>query len=264
MPTRTLAGIETAYLDHGERPPKALFLHCSLAHQGAWLPLLKAMALPPARTLDMPGHGASGPWDDALGDYSERAMEIAAALCEGTMDVVGHSFGATVALRLAVKRPELVRSLVLIEPVFFAAAKGDPRYDTQVRDFAPFEAAMEAGDHEGATRIFTDLWGTGLPWEALPPQQKRYMTERIHLIPAGASSIYGDSGAILKPGQLESVAVPVTLIEGAMSKPVMGAIMDGLERRLPETTRHIIDGAGHMAPITHPEAVAALISLSDG
>jgi lipase len=41
------------------------------------------------------------------------------------VDVIGHSFGGTVALRLAVERPDLVRSLVLIEPVFVAALLAD-------------------------------------------------------------------------------------------------------------------------------------------
>lgn len=55
---------------------------------------------------------------------------IARAALGAPVDVIGHSFGATVALRLALERPELVRSLVLVEPVLFAAAKAaeDPRF----------------------------------------------------------------------------------------------------------------------------------------
>ncbi|MEM8978410.1 MAG: alpha/beta hydrolase [Pseudomonadota bacterium] len=263
MPTRKIAGIETAYLNHTGSAPEALLLHCSLAHQGAWLPLLKALGHPPARTFDLPGHGASGPWDQALGDYSEIATQIAAALCPKPLDVIGHSFGATVALRLAVARPDLVRQLVLIEPVFFAAAKDDPRYQAHKDAFAPFEAAMEAGEAERATQLFTDIWGTGLPWATLPKSQRDYMTQRIHLIPAGASGISADNAGLLRPGKLESLACPVTLIEGEISDPVMGAILDHLEHRMLQVSRHVIAGAGHMAPITHPKDVAEVIGLSN-
>ena len=47
--------------------------------------------------------------------------EIGKALMGGEpMDVVGHSFGGSIALRLALEMPELVKSLTLIEPVCFA------------------------------------------------------------------------------------------------------------------------------------------------
>jgi pimeloyl-ACP methyl ester carboxylesterase len=40
---------------------------------------------------------------------------------------------------------------------------------------------------------------------------------------------------------------------------VIAAISAGLERRLPAARRETIPGAGHMGPITHPDAVAAAI-----
>jgi pimeloyl-ACP methyl ester carboxylesterase len=40
---------------------------------------------------------------------------------------------------------------------------------------------------------------------------------------------------------------------------VADAINSSIERRLPNVARAVIDGAGHMAPITHPEPVAAAI-----
>jgi lipase len=60
--------------------------------------------------------------------------------------------------------------------------------------------------------------------------------------------------------RLESLGVPVLLIEGGASPPVIGAIHAELARRLPMATRLSVAGAGHMVPITHPEPVAAAIA----
>ena len=125
MPDGLKAGSPTYWTRFGQGPKPALAIHCSLAHSGSWGAL--ARHLSGALTLtafDMPGHGRSGEWD-GHGEIQKRTAEIAADLLDGPAHVIGHSFGATVALRLAVLRPELVRSLVLIEPVFFAVALAD-------------------------------------------------------------------------------------------------------------------------------------------
>ena len=64
------------------------------------------------------------------------------------IDVIGHSFGATVALRLAVEQPEKVRSLTLIEPVFFAVAGQDvPASLVAAQPYRDaLQAALDKGD----------------------------------------------------------------------------------------------------------------------
>jgi lipase len=81
------------------------------------------------RFPDRAGHGgarggtrrATGPRFPRPG--TEHALGL---LPEGPVHLIGHSFGATVALRLAIEAPERVASLTLIEPVLFAAAPDGP------------------------------------------------------------------------------------------------------------------------------------------
>jgi 3-oxoadipate enol-lactonase len=64
---------------------------------------------------ELPGHGGSSTLPapmETLDPYADRL----AALLRGPSVVVGHSLGAVVALRLASRRPELVRGLVLAGP----------------------------------------------------------------------------------------------------------------------------------------------------
>ena len=51
----------------------------------------------------------------------------------------------------------------------------------------------------------------------------------------------------------------MTLIRGSESDPSVAAIHAVLARLIPDTTEHVIDGAGHMSPMTHTAEVARLI-----
>ncbi len=242
------------------------FIHCSLAHNGVWAPLLKALGEEDPILIELPGHGQAPDWDERQ-DYQDQALDAAlSALPEEPVALVGHSFGGTVALRLAVEAPQRVASLTLIEPVFFAAAReaGDPAYNAHVAAFEPFLAAIKDGEKETAARLFTGMWGTGLPWGRIPEAQRQYLIDRIHLIPAGAPAIEEDRAGLLRPGRLEALGMPVHLIEGAASPKVIGAIQGELSRRIQGATRDIVEGAGHMLPITHPDAVADLLTVKAG
>ncbi|MEQ9258384.1 MAG: alpha/beta hydrolase [Roseovarius sp.] len=259
MPVTEQAGFPTYWTRYGEggaRP--ALLIHCSLAHSGSWAQMASELAPRLAMTaFDMPGHGRSAAWAED-GEIQQRTAEIAASFLDAPTDLIGHSFGATLALRLAVERPELVRSLTLIEPVFFAVAFADHpemRAEEQARD-AAFRDAMEAGDMRAAARAFTGNWGDGTAWETLPEAQKNHLASQMYLVAAGRAALYEDAGGMLAPGRLARVACPVLLIEGSTSPPIISAITEGLAARLPDARRRVIEGAGHMAPITHARQVA--------
>lgn len=261
MPQQAIAGHDTAWRVFGTGPQPALALHCSLAHSGEWAGL--APLLLPQLTLtapDLPGHGRSAPWDGTV-DLHALATAVATGLAAqtGPQDVIGHSFGATVALRLALERPDLVRRLILIEPVLFCAARGTPAFAAYERQHLPFAAALQAGNIEGAAGLFQLIWGSG-PLEALPEPQRRYILDRTPLIAAQNPALIEDAGGLLRPFRLEALVRPVLLLEGAASPPVIGAILDALSHRLPDNRRVSVPGAGHMLPLTHPAEVAGAIT----
>jgi pimeloyl-ACP methyl ester carboxylesterase len=68
--------------------------------------------------VDLPGHGRSDPLPAAPGvaPYADRVGLLLERLGLAPADVVGHSLGGLVGIRLATRRPEAVRSLVLASP----------------------------------------------------------------------------------------------------------------------------------------------------
>ena len=79
------------------------------------------------------------------------------------MYLVDHSYGGTIALRLALEVPQLVRSSILIEPVLVnLACKDDPAFkNSQDLDHKKSNDALSAGDFERAASAFAANWGDG-------------------------------------------------------------------------------------------------------
>lgn len=236
--------------------PLAL-IHCGLAHGGVWRRFLEALNLDvdPA-LIELPGHGDAVDWDESR-DYADQATELALDdMPSEPVPLIGHSFGAAVALRIAIERPGRASSLVLIEPVLYSAVEGTYIHDKAMRDMAPFAKKAQAGSMATAAKEFHTLWGSDSNWDDLQEQQRRYMTARMNLILAAEEYLWRGSKKLLQEGRLEELDIPVTLVEGDQSHPVMTQIVDALGRRIPDAEGIIVPGAGHMVPITHPMPVA--------
>ncbi|MDJ0627961.1 MAG: alpha/beta hydrolase [Rhodobacter sp.] len=259
MPIALRGGTRTFWRTWGSGPPQALLLHCSLAHSGVWDGLVRRLDIP-AVAFDAPGHGQSGPLDQTL-DYQVQCLRVTEDfLGREPMDVIGHSFGATVALRLAAERPQAVRRLVLIEPVLFAAARGAPVFESHVAAFRPFAEALQAGNPVLAAQRFTAMWGAGVAWDQMRVAQRQALVDQIHVIPAQNGSLFEDNAGMLAPGRLEAIAAPTLLLAGSASPAIVHAIQDVLQTRLRMTARQVVPDAGHMLPITHAAEVADAIA----
>ncbi len=260
MPYDTRAGFPVHYTEIGAGPEPSLMLHPALAHSGAWTRMAGVLAdRLRAVAPDMPGHGLSGDWDGRA-DFHDQMTAIGASFLEPGSHVIGHSFGATVALRLALENPGM-RSLTLIEPVLFAAARTNarPAFDAHRRKSMPFANALAVGDRDSAARLFSALWGDGRGWEDLNQRQKEALIKRIALISETDRTLNEDSVGLLDKGRLEALDMPVLLLRGERSQPIMQDIHDALAARIADVRQVVVEGAGHMVPITHPAEVARAI-----
>ncbi|WP_265500494.1 alpha/beta fold hydrolase [Paracoccus beibuensis] len=244
----------------GDPDRPALALHCMLGSGSYWGPIASRLeGQLDLRGFDMPGHGRSNDWRPGPEDpdLHTAVTRIAASFIQRPLDLIGHSFGATVALRIAVAAPDAIRSLTLIEPVIFAAAP----HAAQDALNARMKTALAAGDTEAAARAFLSVWGADDP-APLPPAAMRQMARRIGMVVETADALHNDSGRILREGGLEAVDAPVLIVSGAESPPVIHNIADALAARLPDVGRASVPGAGHMLPLTHPAEVAGLIGVN--
>ncbi|WP_331251786.1 alpha/beta hydrolase [Ruegeria lacuscaerulensis] len=256
-----MPSVHVRTLGQGER--KVLALHCTIAHSGAWAGLVGVLGDDATFIApDMPSHGKSPDWNEQ-GDLFDLLTELTVEQLTEPMDVIGHSFGAMIALRLAMEHPDLVRSAVLIEPVFFAVAKQDApdllaQHDQEAQ---PYAKALADGDMELAARLFNRMWSTddSPRWPDLPERTRAAMTRGVHLVPAVKDDLFEDKKGLLAPDMMSRANMPILLVNGSRTHPAMPAICEGLQQRLPNASGCVIEGAGHMAPITHARDMARVI-----
>src|SRR3984893_3029146 len=113
----------------GSGPP-VLIVHASVV--GADRTWRQQLALAEHWSLSLPnrpGFGTSPPLP--RGDFEAEAPLFAELLGEGA-HLVGHSYGAVIALYAAALRPQAVLSLTVSEPGCLRVAEGDPRVDAQI------------------------------------------------------------------------------------------------------------------------------------
>ncbi|QPH55803.1 alpha/beta fold hydrolase [Pontivivens ytuae] len=254
-----LGRIETAVLRQGERGPRVLFSHCSLAHSGGWKPLLAELGEVRAEALDLPGHGGTQA-DPNRSPQRQAADAVLDLLGDGPAHLVGHSFGGRVMLRSALDRPEAVASLTLIEPMMFHLLEtaSDPLYAVEVAASQTYAGALEGGDNAEAARLFTALWGNGAKWEDTPERQRRYAERLMPFITASAEDVMRHPPHQITLDDIAGLPMPVTLIAGAATRPSAIAICRLIGERI-GVEPYLVDGAGHMVPITHAAEVAEIL-----
>lgn len=265
MPHFTLDGAAITYREAGDGPP-VILLHASSSHSGQWKPLIDALS-ERFRVLapDFHGYGRSDALPDTRTPYFHRDAAIVTALMEedgAPAHLVGHSLGGTVAARVAAGRPDGVASLTLIEPVLFNLL--EERKDVRCREYLELAHAMMVlvrfGEHERAARMFHDHWSAPATLDTLDAETRDYI---VRTIPRAADDWYGISA--LAPGaltiaDLSTIRTPVLLMCAQHTPPATRGITEILRETLPHAEYREVEGAGHMAPVTHPEAVNPVIA----
>lgn len=202
-----------------------------------------------------PRYGSRRDQEDDLGALIE-ALDCAPA------DVAGTSFGASIAIGLAARRPELVRSLIAHEPPLMSLVADDPEL---LALMGPVQATMqsvierlERGDIEGGARQFVEEVALGPgAWEQLP-EAIRETSIRNGL--AIVDEQRDPAWAHIDPSAVTQLPMPVLLTQGDQSPAWFLGIIAELARLAGQAVVNTYPGAGHAPHITHPNDYVAAIT----
>lgn len=259
------------YRDRGAGPPLVL-LHSAGTGASQWRGV--AERLEGRRRLLMPnlrGYGRTPPPDPAAPPLDEEiaAVRETAALAGRPVHLVGHSLGALVALHHGLRHPETVAGLSLIEPVIVGILHADRAggdEEAQIRAgrsldeigamIAAFQGAIAAGDTAAAMRAFTEYWEGPGAWDAIPAAARLPFFARAEKMAADVELAWAD-----RTGRdaFAAIAGPAQVLSAEGTTPAARDMAQRIADAIPSAGFATIPDAGHMAPVTHPAAVAALL-----
>ena len=261
MPKVTIGGLRIQVDATGAGEPVVL-VHGSWGDGRSWEPLVAELT-PGFRAirLDRRGHsrseGAPG-----QGSVEEDVADVAAVIervAGRPAHVVGNSFGASIALRLAAGHPELVRSLAVHEPPLWGLAPEDPGARALEDAVRPVLRLLAAGDLEGGARHFAEaiVFGPGA-WDGGMPEALKAVF--VANAPTFLDESRDPQAYTIALDRLAAFAGPVLLSGGERSAPGFHAVLERLAAALPGAERAMLPEAGHVPYATHPAEYAALLT----
>jgi pimeloyl-ACP methyl ester carboxylesterase len=262
VPTRD--GLSLHVEIHGEGLP--LVLSCALAttHEN-WRPQVQPLVAAGARVAlwDYRGHGLSDAPDapelydlDHVLDDLERVLDAVAPA--GPAVLGGLSFGGLASLHLALRRPERVRGLLLVD-----TGPGFKRPEAQARWEAQVERTASYVERKGMqafaeSRAAATLVGLRPELPAARAAARAIAAQTPHGIAHFSRRVAGPARPVIDA--LGQIAVPALVVVGEKDEAYLRAA-DVLEARIPQAERVTISGAGHIVNI---EAAAAFNEVVEG
>ncbi len=245
--------------------PGVVCLHSNASSSAQWRGLMELLA-PDHHVFapDLYGSGKSVDWPSdrsiALGD-EVRFIEPVLAQAGEPLVLVGHSYGGAVALAAAVARPKRVRALVLYEPTLFSLvqARGPAVGSVEGIQAAVASAAtaLDAGDQHTAAGHFIDFWMGEGSWKSMPEARQGPIAASTVNVRRWAHALFTEPAPL---SAFASLQMPILYLLGGRSPESAQAVARVLMPALPNARLHREAGWGHMAPITHAEAVNAQIA----
>ena len=208
---------------------------------------------------DLLGYGERGAWPEGEPFHFRQDLDLLESLLDEPAHLVGHSYGGFLALQLALRRPELVRSIAVYEPVAFGVL--DETEDADAREALALVGRTWTPDASGADenwlRAFVDWWNGAGAWERLNEETRAAFRGVGWKLFQEVMSLAADRTTRATYG---TITAPTLLLGGERSPLTERRVVERLGAALPRTTVRFFDGVGHMGPISHAAIVNETIA----
>lgn len=243
------------YLDYGGDGKPLLLLHGVTSHAWIWCAVAPEMNRRHSIALDSRGHGDSQWSADhqyTTEDLASDVIEFIDVMNIGGLDIVGASWGGLVALNAAMRRPDLVDRLVLIDipPSFSASASEvdiDPRsFRNHDESVAYVSDSAEYMDDGIAQTVATSGVRPGASGLLYPKHDEYFHDYRPH-----RNVDYWEG--------LESLRMPVLIVRAENSSHLSASVAEHMAGIAYDGQLVTISETGHRIPTDNPVALGAVL-----
>lgn len=244
---------------------RGAFAHCLFVHglgfsSRMWDPLLLELTArgvdATMHALDLPGHGRSGlpPADPTMNWYVEAVLRVLGEI-PSPAHYVGLSMGGMIGMRLALKAPEKLRTLALLD----TDAQEERNRDNYL---VMAQTLRSQGFSDPLTEAFHQI--------VFGP---KYLADKANLAPWTELMQQHDNEALYRAAlavlnredvldRLKAIKTPTLILVGEHDMATPREQSEKMHRAIPGSRLEVVPEAGHMSAIERPDAVAdALIGL---
>jgi len=250
--TIAAGGTELAYLDMGQGPP-VVMVHGTISDYRWWQAQMDEFSQRHRVVAYSLRHHYPNISTGDRSDYLPRthAADLAGlikALNLAPAHLMGHSYGGFISLLVARDRPELVRSLVLVEPARLATLitnadaeeakpilKGIGESQKQVLEL------LDHGNADEALRVFTNMVRGPGTWEGMPSAVRAARRDNVHTL----KPTLANPAERFTCDDARKIAAPTLLVGGDVSPRLFPLMLNGLQACLARVERITITKASH-------------------
>ena len=262
MPEIGFCGLRASYETWG-RGEAVVLLHSGGASSAQWTKIAELLQEKHGLVApDLLGFGATEVWPVSGMLTHDLQADLVAEVIKhwdgGPADIVGHSYGGATAVRLKLRYPHLVRSLVLIEPIITRLLQeaGDPLYETAIQTGIFFIESFDRGWPEKGWERFIDSRNGAGTWAGMSDRSKARFVAQSAQTKEGFISNRNNTTTL---ADCRAIDVPTTIVCGARTTAEDRRVTEIMRDAVAGCRYELIADAAHMSPLTHPEKVAGII-----
>jgi len=273
-------GASLAYREHGEGEA-VVFVHGSASDMRTWDHQFcelgaRHRAIVYSRRYARPNDPIPEGADDPMLAHVDDLLSFMKRVDATPAHLVGHSWGGFVSLLAAIRHPEAVRSLVLMEPPVLSLFVSTPPRPSEllgtlmrrprtalaivrfgVTAAEPATKAYQRGDDEAGFELFARGVLGPEAFERLSAERRAQAWDNVAVDKA---QLLGEGFPPLGDDEVRGVVAPTLLLHGERSPRLFRLLADRLEELLPNVRRMEVPGASHIMHEDNPQVVNEAIA----
>lgn len=258
MPIDSINGVNIYWELTGDKGEPLVLVHGSWVDHHSWKGIVSELSKTfRVLTYDRRGHSRSERL--SIQENTEQDVSDLIALINhlnlSPAHIVGNSFGTTIVLKTAAKKPEMFITLIGHEPPLLGLLKENQQFkpllqEVQQRIDGVVSLIVQGKNEKAAIQFVESIAFKPGSWQQLP---ERLQKTFIYNATTWFEELQDPGSMLLDMDRISNFDKPTLLTMGSESPPFFIAVLEQLTNSIPFAKSRTFEGAGHAPHLSHPE-----------